>query len=211
MWKCNYRASLACALVASAFSLGAAGQKQKTTVTIAEPAPVKVDDLFNQADLVAEVRILSGDTENYPRTVYKAAVLKSFKGPDIDQNIYFGPFVGYGLGYEMIVFLRRSPEVLEPRSVPKVGPSYGPIAPFYLIMYEGYSALDVRYECVFDGVDTAHQCDYGVKLNTYQVRLPKSLKTFPPPMRGATNDETKWVRKSELVAYLEKLAAESRR
>lgn len=56
---------------------------QQQTVTLTEPSPVKIQELFKQADLVAVVRILSGDTEQYPTAVYKAKVVQSFKGIDV--------------------------------------------------------------------------------------------------------------------------------
>jgi len=36
---------------------------------------VKLNDLFKEADLVALIRITSGDSESYPVAVYKAKVL----------------------------------------------------------------------------------------------------------------------------------------
>ncbi len=95
--------SLFCFLVSAPIA-----KAQEQTATISEPAPVKVEELLKQADLVAIVRILSGDTEHYPRAVYKAEVLQPFKGVEKGAIFYFGPFIGYGLGEEFLVFLHHS-------------------------------------------------------------------------------------------------------
>lgn len=179
-------------------------QEQKTTIS--EPAPVKAEALMEQADLVASVRILSGDTEHYPQAIYKAEVLEPFKGVRKGAIIYFGPFVGYGLGEELIVFLHHSEHGIEPKPpATSSGLNYGPISSFYLVMYEGYSALRVKYDCVFDGKEIAQQCDYGVSVNTHQVVLPKSVKTYPSSATGSFSEDTKWVRKTAFIEYLQKL------
>jgi hypothetical protein len=203
-WAC-----FVCILCFYAVPCDVAAQQQQMTVTITEPAPVKAEKLFKHAELVADVRILSGDTEHYPRTVYKSEVLRPFKGVSKGAVIYFGPFVGYGLGEELIVFLDRSPERLKPYKNIESGLSYGQIPSFYVVMYQGYAALQVKYDCLFDGAESAQRCDYGVRVNTYQLRLPRSVKTFPSSARGAFSENTNWVRKSEFVAYLERLAMES--
>ncbi len=180
---------------------------QKQTVAIGEPAPVKIEDLMKQADLVAIVHLLSGDVEHYPKAVYKAEVVQAFKGVEKGTTIYFGPFMGYGLGDDLLVFLHHSEKGIEPKqAVTNSGLSYGPISSFYLVMYQGYSALRIEYDCVFDGKETAQRCDDGIRVNTYQVVLPKSVKTYPSSTRGSFSEDTKWVRKTVLVEYLRKLS-----
>jgi hypothetical protein len=179
-------------------------QEQKTTIS--EPAPVKAEALMKQADLVASVRILSGDTEHYPQAVYKAEVLEPFKGVKKGAIIYFGPFIGYGLGEELLVFLHHSEDGIEPKPpATSSGLSYGPISSFYLVMYQGYSALRVKYDCVFDGKEIAQRCDYGVRVNTHQLVLPKGVKTYPSSATGSFSEDTKWVRRTALIEYLQQL------
>ena len=187
--------------------IASTAKAQKQEITISEPAPVKVEDLFKQADLIAVVHILSGDAELYQTAIYKAEVLQPFKGTEKGATIYFGPFIRYELGGELIVFLRRSKNGTEPKQQTATsGLSYGPISPFYLVMYEGYSALRIDYACVFDGKEIAQRCNDGVQVNTSQVILPKSIRTFPRSTRGAFSQETNWVRKNVFIAYLEKLS-----
>jgi len=44
---------------------------------------IRLEDLFQMADTVALVKVLSGDTQNYPKVIYKAEVVKSFKGATV--------------------------------------------------------------------------------------------------------------------------------
>jgi hypothetical protein len=73
---------------------------QTQTVTITEPGVYKIGDLFKTADIVALVRILSGDAENYSCAIYKGEVVQNFKGSQQKAVIYFGPFTGLQLGDE---------------------------------------------------------------------------------------------------------------
>jgi hypothetical protein len=105
-----------------------------------------------------------------------------------------------------LVFLHHSEKGIEPkRPLANTGLSYGPISSFYLVMDEGYSALRIKYDCVFDGKEIAQQCDDGVRVNTDQVILPKSVKTYPSSNNGSLSENTKWVRKKVFVTYLRKL------
>jgi|HubBroStandDraft_6_1064221.scaffolds.fasta_scaffold88603_2 hypothetical protein len=176
------------------------------TVTISEPATVKLEDLFNQADVVATVRILSGDTEQYPNAVYKAEVLKPFKGAGIGDRLFFGPYISYGLGSEYLVFLHRSARALAPTPEPKKrAMNYGPLQSFYEIMYQGYSVMPIDYTCVFDGKEISRQCGNGIKINISQVILPPLIKTFPSERDNGSGTDKRWVRKDVLLAILDEM------
>jgi hypothetical protein len=170
-------------------------------------ASVKLHDLFKQADLVAVVRIVSGDTEHYPTTVYKATIETPFKGATKGDMIFFGPFVGLGVGHEYVAFLRKSSEIRPNNG--SSGLNYGIIPTPYEIMYDGYSILNVDYACVFDGQGIPQQCDYGVKLNPEQVVLPRNIKTFPPGDAGAIPNHKKWVRRELLLDELKRISSQS--
>ena len=118
-------------------------------VVISEPATVGITDLYKQADLVAVVRVISGDSEHYEKTVYKAEVQTAFKGTKNGEVLYFTPFIGYGIGSEYVAFLLRSNDKLVPKPLP--GLSYGSLYTSYQIMYEGFSIMPLDYACVFDG------------------------------------------------------------
>src|SRR5262245_14893632 len=66
---------------------------------------VELETLFKEADVVAFVRVLAGDAENFDVAIYKAEVLSPFKGCTNKQVVYFGPFVKYEIGGEYLVFL----------------------------------------------------------------------------------------------------------
>jgi hypothetical protein len=163
--------------------------------------PVKAEDLFHQADLVAVVRIVSGDSEHYAQTVYKAEVVMAFKGVAPGQTVFWGPNVGYGIGNEYLVFLRRSEGIAPGQNAEGLG--YGNITSFYLVMYEGYSVMPAGYNCVFDGKEPAEQCDYSIQLNPEQIILPKRIRTFPEGPTDAVTNYKKWVRRGHLVSFLQ--------
>jgi len=186
-------------------SRNASSTRTTTTVEISEPATVKLEDLFKQADLVAVVKIQSGDSERYSQTVYKAEIVMSFKGAAKGDIIFLGPFIGYGIGSEYLAFLKRSNQKMIPsREPPSPTVSYGELPVFYRIMYDGYSFMEIGYACVFDGKEVNQRCDYGIRINPYQVVLPKKIKTFPAlPEEGDLSK--KWVRKDRLLSHMETL------
>jgi hypothetical protein len=63
----------------SDFSTGDKPQ-QAQVVSPREPVVVKLEDFFRIADSVVLLKVVSGDTENYSTAIYKAEVLRSFKG-----------------------------------------------------------------------------------------------------------------------------------
>ena len=186
--------------LASILFLSNATSSPSTTI-----AKVTLSDLFKQADLVATVRILSGDSEHYDVTVYKGQIEKAFKGARANQTIYFGPHVSFGVGSEYLGFLSKAEKGIEPGGK-SPGVNYGVLPSFFRIMYAGFSIMPIEYVCVFDGKDTAQQCDYAVKLNPEQVIVPASVKAFPRGEAGPITNYEKWVRRDELVALLERFA-----
>ena len=78
------------------------------TDTIPRP---EIDKLYAEADVVALVKVLSGDTESFEDTVYKASILTTYKG-NVQSILYFGPYISYGVGSEYLVFLKTSSKQL---------------------------------------------------------------------------------------------------
>ena len=169
------------------------------TVTNTEPGIIKLENLFQTANTVALVKVLSGDTQNYPKVIYKAEVVKSFKGATVGQTIYFGPYVGTRLGWEYVLFLRNVAEPLTPNSTSSV--NYGTVH-YSEVFNEGYSSMETSYECVFSGKDIAQQCGDGVRVCTDYIKLPRSLHTSPP-MTEDTPFGCRWVRKEAFISVLE--------
>jgi hypothetical protein len=182
--------------------MSALASAQSQVVTITEPSVYKISDLFNGADVVALVRIVSGDTENYEHTVYKGEVIQSFKGIPRGATVYFGPFVGEKLGWEYVLFLRNVTKPITPKTTATA--SYGTI-PYFEVFNEGYSSMETSYACVFDGKEIAQKCDDGVRVCTDYIKLPKSMPAFPPEV----NDPPfgcRWVRKAVFISLLDTLA-----
>jgi hypothetical protein len=184
-------------------SVQAAPAQQPSEVTITEPGVINLAALFKQADIVAIVKIVSGDAENYSVAVYKGDVVTSFKGSATGETIYFGPYVGEKLGWEYILFLHKVPKPMVPKTTSSA--SYGTI-PYAEVFNEGYTSMMTSYECVFDGKDTAQQCDYGVRVCTDYIVLPKSTRTFPP-VTQSTPFGCRWVRKPVFTSLLGTLAS----
>ena len=162
-------------------------------------APVKIENLFAQADQIALVKVLSGDSEHYSTAVYKAIVETDFKGTVKGQILFFGPYTGYSVGTEYLLFLKRGST--QSANIP-TPISYGLLPSVSTIMYEGYAALPVGYECVFDGADTRQICDDSVQLNPEQIILPKTINTFPAGDATAITNYRKWVRKDVFLSLL---------
>lgn len=173
------------------------------TVTNTEPAIIKLENLFQLADTVALVKVVSGDTESYAKAVYKGQVVKSFKGAAARDTIYFGPYVGIKLGGEYILFLRNAAKPLTPNPTSNV--NYGAVQ-YSEIFNEGYSSMESSYECVFDGKEINQKCDDGVRVCTDYITLPKSLRVFPP-MTEDTPFGCRWVRRKAFLSELDSLHA----
>jgi hypothetical protein len=183
--------------------VGVAQVAKEVTTTIHEPGTYELAKLFKQADRVVLAKVVAGDTEAYDVAIYKAEVVKSFKGGPAGETLYFGPFLGERLGSEYILFLRDVPKPITPKTTSSTG--YGSIQ-YSEVFNEGYTAMQTSYECVFDGKDTAQKCDYGVRVCTDYIKLPKSIPAFPPE----GNDPPfccRWVRKAVFVSLLDGLAA----
>ena len=174
--------------------------------TISEPGVYQLAELFKHSDIVASVKIVSGDTEHYDGAVYKAEVVKSFKGPAAGETIYFGRYVGERLGWEYFVFLQNADAV-----VPKgeSATSYGKV-PYSRVFNEGYSSMETAYKCVFDGHDVSEQCDYGVRVCTDYLKLPANTPIFPPSDED-TPFGCRWVRKTVFVTLLESIQKNANR
>ncbi|HJX85664.1 MAG TPA: hypothetical protein VJ723_15095 [Candidatus Angelobacter sp.] len=175
----------------------------EVTITITEPAIYKLEDLLKKADTVALVKVVSGDTEAYDSAIYKAVVVKSFKGAADGEIIYFGPFIGERLGWEYVVFLQSVAKPIAPKATANAG--YGTVH-YGAIFDQGYGSMETSYQCVFDGNDTAQQCDYGVRVCTDYIKLPKSTAVFP----SATEDTPfgcRWVRKRVFIPLLKAVAS----
>jgi hypothetical protein len=194
------------AIIAGLATSASIACEQVQQIEISDPAAVKIEDLYKQADIVAVVHILSGDSEHYSDAVYKAEVRTAFKGTRNGERIYFGPFVRYAVGGEYVAFLRRSQNGIRPLdNVENTGLSYGRVDVLYRVMYQGYSMMPAEYVCVFDGKEIRSQCGNGIKINTFQVILPEGVRTYPLEVDDEPSNDKKWVRRDVLFFVLDRL------
>lgn len=207
-------AHLLCLLMMLALSRQCLGQQVRNeVVTISDPASVSFKRLFQQADLVAFIRIRAGDADNYKDTLYKADVVVAYKGTREHDTIYFGPFIGYGIGNEYLVFLRKTPTTIDDLTKANLQSAVIPFVgkePYFSVMYGGYSVMHVEYVCVFDGKNPQEKCDYGIRINVEQVTLPATLRRFPPDRKNSFVPEVRHVRRSAIETELSTLKTDSK-
>jgi hypothetical protein len=166
-------------------------------------APVKIDELYRQADVVAAIEIVSGTTEHYNVSVYKAKVTRAFKRCKQGDVIYLGPFTGMKVGWQYLAFLHKT-NGLTPVGA-EGGLSYGIIPVFYQIMYDGYGVLKLDYACVFDAADIKDQCQDAVFFNPEQVIMPVSIELFPKRDADAVTNYKKWAVRKGVFDLLDEL------
>jgi hypothetical protein len=167
------------------------------TVSITEPSTSSLETLFNEADIVALVHVVSGDAESYRTVMYKAEVLNAYKGSVDGQVIYFGPFSGTRIGRDYVEFLRT----VEMVATPIREHSYGAVR-YGEVLNQGYGAMDSSYACVFPGRIPDQSCDYAIRICTDYVKLPKNVPSAPPE-KSDPPFGCRWVRKQVFMSLLD--------
>jgi hypothetical protein len=62
--------------------------------------------------------------------------------------------------------------------------------------------MEGSYRCVFDGREINNECDYGIKVCTDYIVLPKGTPVFPPLEVDDVPFGCRWVRKSKFLSLL---------
>lgn len=196
---------LAMASIAAAQIPSASITTAPHAVAPSEPGVYPIDRLFATADIVAVVHVLSGDAENYENAIYKAKVLQNFKGTQVGQIVFFGPYLGTAVGNEYVLFLKAAPKAAVPQTRPTSG--YGSVH-WYSVFDEGYSSMGISYECGFSGKEIAQQCDYAVRVCTDYIKLPDSVMTSPPSSQDMPFG-CRFMRQSDFLLLLQSLRPNS--
>lgn len=156
----------------------------------------RIDRLYAEADFVGYVQILSGEFREYTGAVYEAKIVKALKGGTGETKIYFGPFSGYGVGREYLLFARKTDKTLDEHwsqaDRPTIPLHYSSTAPYFSIMFEGFGMMPIQYVVGLDG--------YGIEIASH-IKLPATLKDNV--VRSENKD---WISKNTLAKYLESLA-----
>jgi hypothetical protein len=154
-----------------------------------------IDTLYEEADFVGYVKILSGEFKEYTGAVYKAKILKVLKGNPTEMEIYLGPFSGYSIGSEYLLFARKTGKTLEDHwggtAQPMLSQPYSATAQYFNIMFEGFGMIPIKYIVGLDG--------YGIETVSH-IKLPSTLKDNLVRAENKT-----WLSKDILVKYLESL------
>lgn len=165
----------------------------------------ELEKLYAEADLVAFINIVSGDTENYKGKFYKSTVLLAYKGTEVGKTLFFGSYVSHGVGGEYLAFLKKSGKTVGEISTKDKGSRtvlYDDTSEYFQGMEGGYSILPVSYECGFGKVIDPDSCDNAV--GTIAVILPKKLDAFPKTISRAQLKES-FVRQSAMEIFLNTL------
>ena len=152
------------------------GAQTPSTVTNTEPGIYQLTDLYLHSDKVALVKVIAGDSEAYEVPIYKGRVISAFKGVANSQIIYFGPYLGTKIGSEYFLFLRDVTNPIQSKDKSNIG--FGNVN-YSSVFDEGYTSMLTAYQCIFGGSTINQQCDYGVRVCTDYIKLPKSVSTFP--------------------------------
>jgi hypothetical protein len=172
-------------------------ENSKQSVSTTEPGVYTLRQLYEAADDVAVVEISAGDTESYDSAVYKAKVLTRFKGDAKRNTIYIGPYIGTRLGSKYVVFLRGSSPI-SPLHEGNLG--FGTV-PFSKVFDEGYSSMEISYECLFSDKGTSQPCDYAIRVCTDYIKLPEPIE-MSPEVTGYTAFGCRWVKRDSLIALV---------
>ena len=153
----------------------------------------RIASLYEEADFVGFVKILSGEFKEYSGAVYKARVLKILKGNPIETEIYLGPFSGYGIGSEYLLFSRKTGQTLATHwpqdRQSRDSLSFPANAEYFSIMFEGFGMMSIQYVVRLDG--------NAVEIPTH-IKLPPELKE-----KIKRSDNKEWVGKDDIAKYLE--------
>ncbi len=67
-----------------------------------------IDSLYSESDVVAVVKILGAETMKPGGVMCRAVVVRALRGCDSGQIIFFGPYIGKGVGSTYLTFLNRT-------------------------------------------------------------------------------------------------------
>ena len=166
-------------LLAVVVSVGTTVAAPQQVVRNVEPATLTIDEMFQRADVVAKVEITLGDAEHYRQALDKSTVIEGFKGTKAGESLYFGPFIGYRLGDEYLLFVSREKrtvgESVAPGQVNATG--FDARAPVFRITQEGYSALETAFFLFRFRLSALRA---KLRLDDFQIRakLPQLFETL---------------------------------
>lgn len=173
------------------------------TVTISEPSTGTLANYWQKADVVAVVTTLAGDADSYESAVYKAKVVRPFKGVKEGEVLYFGPFVGTEIGTDYLLFLTRAKEALAPEAGK---PSSFGVVPLLRVMNQGYGSMKTSYECDLADRSEQNSCDYVFRVCTDYVALPKNTPTSPREGAG-TPFGCRFIRRTIMFSALDRISS----
>ncbi|WP_457321269.1 hypothetical protein [Roseateles sp. P5_E11] len=174
--------------------------------------PIRLSQLFHDADIVALVQVTSGETmgtgDESCGAKYQARVIEAFKGASKGATLEFGNYFGYEIGNRYIIFLvgpgRSHEPMMSTNSMhldarAEYEKRCGPLLRRNTVMHSGNGALHIHWVTDFGYKD-------GVAVPTRYVVLPDGLSTIPTKI-SETNEfsEEVWVRLPQMTEILKGL------
>jgi len=171
--------------------------------------PIQLSQLFGDADVVALVEVVSGETlgtgEKSCGAKYSALVVDGFKGASAGATIEFGNYYGYEIGNRYVLFLvgpgRKHEPMMSSNSMHLAARAeYEEQCASRIqrntVMHSGNGALKVHWVTDFRYKD-------GVAVPTRYVVLPNTVATIPAKITETNEFSGEvWVRLPELVEVL---------
>lgn len=170
---------------------------------------ISITKLYQQADVVAIVRIESGEIINgtdFPcGAKYQGKVINPLKNSRIEQLIEFGYYFGNGIGNEYIVFLNKKQNVYKPiastnsdlmESQAQFDRECYSKHPKLVVMHSGFGMRELKYH-------GESKSNYAFLIPTNYLSLPKDTE-FKETEKSECNawDECKWVDKEVMLKLL---------
>ena len=167
---------------------------------------ISITKLYKQADVVAIVRIESGEIINgtdYPCGArYQGKVIIPLKNSKVEQVIDFGYYFGNGIGNEYIVFLNKKQNVFNPiastnsglmESQAQFDKDCNSKHPELIVMHNGYGMRELKYH-------GESKSNYAFLIPTNYLSLPKDTK-FNDPEDSDCNtwEKCKWIDKEDML------------
>jgi len=172
-------------------------------------ANIPLSELFSEADVVALVEVAEGHLlEEGPETcgaVYRATVKEGLKGIKAGETVEFGPYFGYQIGDQYLLFLTKPGRSFDPKSstngaiesaqqsiVQRCQPKWK----FLAVMHSGNGALPVNWSSQFEYKDS-------VRIPTRYIGIPKTIETKPAmPSDNEKFSSVVWVRLETMLNAL---------
>jgi hypothetical protein len=179
-------------------------------------APVPIDSLYKEADIVATIQIVEGkvveNNEGVCGALYEGRIINSFKGVSDEETVIFGHYFHYEVGGKYLVFLTKPGTTFRSLASANMGieserqkalEQCKSVRTGHEIMHSGNGIMRMYDEHLIDSNSV-------IKVSKKYVPLPEALKVKPAAMLEFERySDYVWVQYSELSDFLESLSSKA--